>query len=78
MLTDLVWLNKTIEKMPRHNFLYKILCFFTFRRKRKFTYKEWYIILRNLNTSSQNDDNGSKFAFKQIVKIYEFNSEKTN
>ena len=63
------WMNETIERVPTANWMYKLLCFFTGRRKRKMTYKEMYVFLREMNKESEDAD---KLAFKKVIEIYRF------
>lgn len=67
------WMNETMEKLPGHEKLYKFICFITGRRKKKFTYKDWYIVLRILN---QDEEEGQRFAMYQVLNIY-FRNNKT-
>lgn len=68
---DLSWMEKTIEKMPVKNWLYKFMCFISFRRKRKFTFKEMFLIMRNLN-SKYGEHKSFEIAMYRTLKIYKF------
>lgn len=72
------WLDETLENLPHQKRFYRFLCFITGKRKKKFTYKEWYVILRALNGNTESDDNdkGKSFALEQIVKLYKFNNNR--
>ena len=60
------WLNETIEYIPGHNFIYRVVCF-AFRRK--LTYQEMYAMLWEINKKPFGDE-AKDMAAKQIVRIY--------
>ena len=39
---ELSWMDNKVESVPVKNNLYKFICFISFRRKRKFTFKELF------------------------------------
>lgn len=71
-LTNLSWMEEMVEKLPSNNFLYKIICFFTFRKK--LTYKELYAMLENVNRKRLGEEESKKFALIRILATYKFNN----
>ena len=61
------WLNETITKLPKSNWLYRVICFFMFR---KLTYKEYYLLLVNLNTRALGEENAKKASLIKTLEVY--------
>lgn len=70
------WLNERVESVPDANWLYKVICFLTFRWKKKMTYGELYLFLRDMNKNNKDSTITDKEAFKRIIKIYEWNNKR--
>ena len=66
---NLSWMDKKVESVPVKNNLYRFICFISFRRKRKFTFKELFLIIRNLN-SKFGEAQSFNLAMYKILKIY--------
>lgn len=64
------WLNEKIEKMPYYNKLYQIMCFLMFRIKRKFTYKDMFLIFYGSNRNRVDDKKAKEFALYKIIELY--------
>ena len=71
----LSWMDKRVESVPVKNNLYKFICFISFRRKRKFTFKELFLIIRNLN-SKLGKTKSFNVAMYKILKIYKYQYNK--
>ena len=71
-LMGLSWMEEKVEKLPSNNFLYKVICFFTF--KKKLTYKELYAMLCSINRARLGDEDAKKFALVRILATYKFNN----
>ena len=74
-MADFEWMKETIERVPKANWLYKLICFLTGRRKKKMTYEEMYLFLREMNKGKLPEHEVDKLAFKRIVEIYEFQNK---
>lgn len=74
MEKDLEWTNEHLKRLPRNNFLYSLFCLFTFRLRRKMTYKEMYLIIAEVNRKRLGEEKAKKLAFKRIMDFYEFNN----
>ena len=73
------WFDNQCPDVPLHKKWYKFACFITGRRKKKFTYKEVYIILCNINKKNGEDQKDvQREAIKQIINIYTYNSGHEN
>lgn len=67
------WTNERLEKLPKNNFVYFLLCLFTFRPKKKMTYKEMYLIISEVNRKTLGQEKANKLAFQRIMDFYEYN-----
>ena len=70
------WLEETIEKVNNINWLYKLICFLLFKRKKKLTYKEMYLLLYGLNRRNIGDKEAKQLSMERIIKIYKENNNK--
>jgi len=70
------WMDEKIDSLPSANWLYKLCCFFLNCRKKKLSYKEFYLILRKLNEKQLGLEESSRFAFQRIIEIYKFQNGK--
>lgn len=72
------WFDETVEQVPYNKGLYKLICFFTFKRKKKLTYKELYLFLLGLNRDRKIFKNQQEVlkitAMSRIFEIYKFNN----
>jgi hypothetical protein len=71
------WMDEFVDDVPSNKLLYKVMCFFTGRRKRKFTYKEIYIIYTHLYNFKENDISEiKKKSMEVLLEIYRNNNGK--
>ena len=68
------WADEPLKKLPRNNFMYFLFCLFTFRPRKKMTYKEMYLVMVEVNRKSLGEEQAKKLAFKRITDFYEFNN----
>lgn len=68
---ELSWMDNKVESVPVKNNLYKFICFISFRKKRKFTFKELFLIIRNLN-KNLGEVGSFNVAFYKILKMYKY------
>jgi hypothetical protein len=68
----LEWTDEKIDKVPYKNWLYKLFCLLTFRKR--MSYKEMYLILVEINRKIDGEEKSKQAAFKRIMDIYEFNN----
>jgi len=73
---DLNWMFETIETIKGHEFFYKLLCFLTFRAKRKMKYSDLFLIYYGIHKRKFGDKKAKERAFDSIVKIYTENNGK--
>jgi hypothetical protein len=74
---DVSWMEETVETVPTNKILYKIVCFFLGKRKKKLTYKDLYIIYTNVYNFKKNDIVKVKEkAIDNIIEIYKINNGK--
>lgn len=72
MDANLEWTNEILEKVPYKNWLYKVFCLVTFRKR--MTYKEMYLILSEINRKAVGEEKAKKKAFQRIIEFYEYNN----
>lgn len=71
-MDELKWTNDKLEKVPYKNWLYKLFCYLTFRKR--MTYKEMYLILYEINRETDGEEKAKKRAFERITEFYEYNN----
>lgn len=64
------WLNETITEVKDSNWLYKFICFFLGKRKKKMSYKEMYLFIYGLNRSTLGEEKAKEMAMLRIIQIY--------
>lgn len=69
-------MDERVEATPSNNWVYKFFCLMLFRRKKKLTYKELYLILLSLNDKRMDHDKCRTMCLMQILKIYSFNNNR--
>lgn len=78
MIDKKEWFDETVEQVPYNNGLYKLICFFTFKRKRKLSYKELYLFLLGLNRDrkvfKERQEELKNIVLNRIFEIYKFNN----
>lgn len=62
------WLNETITHFKKGNWLYRVICFFMF--KKKLTYKEYYLLVSYLNKDSMGEEEAKRKALIRVLKLY--------
>lgn len=70
------WMDETIDRLENGNWIYKMVCFFLGRRKKKMTYKEMYLLLFGLNKKDLGEEEAKKAALERILKIYKHSHNK--
>lgn len=75
-MEELDWMNEHVDRLPKYNWMYKLGCFIVGKAKKKMTYKEIYMIIKNLNTSKDNEAVAKAYAFSQCLVIYKFLNNK--
>lgn len=73
---NLTWMDETIERVPKLNWLYKFCCFMLFKAKKKMTYNEMFVLLYGLNRRKLGDLKAKHYALAQIALIYQFQNNK--
>ena len=76
MNTDLEWMHEKVTTIKNHEFLYKFMCFFTFRARRKMTYSELFLIFYGLHKRKIGDRKAKELSLNTIIKIYTENNGK--
>ena len=69
---ELEWTNEKLEKVPYKNWLYRLFCLATFRKR--MSYKEMYLILVEINRGVDGEEKAKKRAFERIIEFYEYNN----
>lgn len=73
---DLSWMKERVNDIKGHSFLYKFMCFFSFRLKKKLTYEELFLIYYGINKKSMGEYKSKEKALDTIIKIYMDNNGK--
>lgn len=69
-----LWADEPLKKLPKNNFMYFLFCLFTFRLRKKMTYKEMYLIIAEVNRKTLGKEAADKLAFQRIMDFYEYNN----
>lgn len=64
------WFDEKIPRLARGNWIYKLACFITFRRKRKLSYKEYYIMLCEINRKKMGIEKAKKASIIKVLDLY--------
>lgn len=67
---NLDWMNETIPYLENGNWLYKIICFLLFRRKKKLSYKEYMMLLYGLNRKALGEGRSKERAIIKALDVY--------
>jgi hypothetical protein len=70
------WMEEPIECLERGNWLYRFVCFFLGKRKKKLTYQEMYMLLYGLNKGKLGEKESKKAAMNRILEIYKWSHNK--
>ena len=73
MEPNLEWTNEQLKRLPKNNFMYFLFCLFTFRLRKRMTYKEMYLIISEVNRKILGQEKANKLAFQRIIDFYEYN-----
>lgn len=68
------WLDEKVERVPKHNTLYRLLCLLNL--KRRFTYKQFYLFYQGLFRNDLGDELANKRALLNIINLYKYNNNK--
>ena len=73
---NLTWMDETIERVPKLNWLYKFCCFMLLKSKKKMTYNEMFMLLYGLNRRKLGESKAKQYALAQTAIIYQFQNNK--
>ncbi len=74
MEPNLEWTNERLKRLPKNNFMYFLFCLFTFRLRKRMTYKEMELISSEVNRKILGQEKANKLAFQRIMDFYEYNN----
>ena len=66
------WFDEKIPYFPNGNFIYKIVCFCLGKRKEKLSYKELYLLLKQLNIKALGDKESGRKSMNKLIEIYKY------
>lgn len=69
---DKEWLNETVTKVDKSNWLYNFICFCLGRHKRKLTYQELFMVLYGINRGRLGEKKAKKCSMERIIEIYKY------
>lgn len=64
------WFDEKIPNLTRGNWIYKIACFVTLRWKRKLSYKEYYLMLCEVNRKKMGVEKAKKASIIKVLELY--------
>lgn len=67
---NLDWINEEIPKLPRGNWLYKIMCFMLL--KKRLTYKEYMMVMYEMNKKVLGDHRAKEKSINRAMEIYKW------
>ena len=71
---NILWMEETVEDVPSNRILYKILCFFLGKRKKKLTYKDLYLFYTNTyNLKNKDIVSIKEKTMETLIDIYYYN-----
>ena len=68
---NLDWIEEKIPRLAHSNWLYNLVCFTLGKRKEKLSYKEYMMIIYELNRKKLGDDKAKETATIRAINIYE-------
>ena len=69
-----IWADEQLKRLPKNNFMYFLFCLFTFRPRKKMTYKEMFLIISEVNRKTLGKKKADELAFQRIIDFYEYNN----
>lgn len=69
---NLEWMNEPIPNIEKGNWMYSIICFLMGRRKKKLTYREYMMLLYELNRKKLGENESNKRAIIRSLDIYKY------
>lgn len=76
MAADFSWMEETVTDVPYNKRLYRFMCFFLGKRKKKLKYREVYMILWALNRKDKDDIECKKKALEKVIELYQYLNNK--
>ena len=70
MENPISWIEEKIPYLPNGNWLYKVVCFVLFKRKKKLSYKEYMMLLYEINRKKIGEDLAKEKAIIKALDIY--------
>lgn len=71
---NIEWMDEVVPKIDGYEVFYWFVCFFTFRMRRKLTYKELFLLFYGLHRKTMGEMDSKKKALQTILKIYKENN----
>ena len=62
------WFDEKVESVKKANWIYKMMCFLTFRKR--LSYKELYMILVKINEKKLGTEKAKALSMNKIVEFY--------
>ena len=69
---DLEWMNETLPNLKHGNWMYSIICFLIGRRKKKLSYKEYMMLLYELNRKKLGEKESKENAIIRALDLYKY------
>lgn len=70
---NLDWIEEKIPRVNRGNWIYNLVCFLLAKRKRKLSYKEYMMILFELNKNNLGEDKAKEKSIMKAIEVYKYN-----
>lgn len=65
---NLDWINEKIPKLPRGNWLYKVMCFMLM--KKRLSYKEYMMVMYEVNKGKLGEEKAKEKSVNRAIEIY--------
>lgn len=69
-------MEERMERMPTKNWVYRLICFFLFRPKKKLCFRDFYVITQKVYEKRLGDGFSKKFALCKTLAIYKYQNGK--
>ena len=68
---NLVWLDEKIPKLRKSNWFYNLVCFILGKRKEKLSYKEYMMLIYEVNRVKLGEEKAKEIATIRAINIYQ-------
>lgn len=66
------WFEERVPNVGKHNWIYNIVCFLLFSRRKKLSYKQIYLLIYELNKKNLGEKEAKELALIRVLDIYKY------